>query len=127
MPFGRFSISGDRNLPIYYFIAMSIKLAILKDNEQVISDIKELVDDGKPVGYIFKDPHRVVVNQPFLIEKVDDDTSIQVTLTPWILLTTDKDIIVPSNHVVTIVEPLDSIKEMYLEKLNGSTSDSTDK
>ena len=106
---------------------MAVKLAILQDNEQVISEIKELVDDGKPVGYLLKDPHRVVVNQPFLVEKVDDDTSIQVTLTPWILLTTDKDIIVPGNHVVTIVEPLDSVKEMYLEKINGSESSSVSK
>ena len=103
---------------------MAVKLAILQDNEQVITEIKELVDDGKPVGYLLKDPHRVVVNQPFLVEKVDDDTSIQVTLTPWILLTTDKDIIVPGNHVITIVEPLDSVKEMYLEKINGSESSS---
>ena len=103
---------------------MAVKLAILQDNEQVISEIKELVDDGKPVGYLLKDPHKVVINQPFLVEKVDDDTSIQVTLTPWILLTTDKDIIVPGNHVVTIVEPLDSVKEMYLEKINGSESSS---
>ena len=106
---------------------MAVKLAILQDNEQVISEIKELVDDGKPVGYLLKDPHRVVVNQPFLVEKVDDDTSIQVTLTPWILLTTDKDIIIPGNHVVTIVEPLDSVKEMYLEKINGSESSSVSK
>ena len=106
---------------------MSVKLAILKDNEQVISDIKELVDDGKPVGYIFKDPHRVVVNQPFLVEKVDDDTSVQITLTPWILLTTDKDVLVPRHQVVTIVEPIDSLKEMYTEKINGSESTSTDK
>ena len=103
---------------------MAVKLVILQDNEQVVSEIKELVDDGKPVGYLLKDPHRVVVNQPFLVEKVDDETSIQVTLTPWILLTTDKDIIVPGNHVVTIVEPLDSVKEMYLEKINGSESSS---
>ena len=106
---------------------MAVKLAILQDNEQVIAEIKELVDDGKPVGYLLKNPHRVVVNQPFLVEKVDDDTSIQVTLTPWILLTTDKDIIVPGNHVVTIVEPLDSVKEMYLEKINGSDGTGTDK
>ena len=101
---------------------MSVKLAILQENEQVIAEIKELVDDGKPVGYLLKDPHKVVINQTFLVEKVDDDTSIQVTLTPWILLTTDKDIIIPGNHVVTIVEPLDSVKEMYLEKINGSES-----
>ena len=106
---------------------MSVKLAILQENEQVIAEIKELVDDGKPVGYLLKDPHQVVINQPFLVEKVDNDTSIQVTLTPWILLTTDKDIIVPGNHVVTIVEPLDSVKEMYLEKINGSESSSVSK
>ena len=103
---------------------MSVKLAILQENEQVIAEIKELVDDGKPVGYLLKDPHRVVVNQPFLVEKVDDETSIQVTLTPWILLTNDQEIVIPNNHVVTIVEPLDSIKEMYLEKINGSESSS---
>ena len=105
---------------------MSVKLAILKDNEQVISDIKELVDDGKPVGYIFKDPHRVVVNQPFLVEKVDDDTSVQITLTPWILLTSDTEIVIPGNQVLTIVEPITSVKQMYLEKVDGSGSNSTD-
>ena len=44
---------------------MSVKLAILQDNEQVIAEIKELVDDGKPVGYLLKDPHKVVINLPF--------------------------------------------------------------
>jgi len=29
--------------------------------------------------------------------------------------------------VVTIVEPIDSLKEMYMEKINGSESTSTDK
>ena len=56
MPFGRFSISGDRNLPNQLYFIMSVKLAILQDNEQVIADIKELVDDSKPVGYIFHQP-----------------------------------------------------------------------
>ena len=103
---------------------MATKLALMQSHEQVIADIKELVDDGKPVGYLFKNPHRVVIDQPYLVEKLDEDVSVQVTLTPWILLTTDKDIIVPGNHVVTIVEPIDSIKEMYLEKINGSESSS---
>ena len=106
---------------------MAVKLAILQDKEQVIAEIKELVDDGKPVGYMLKSPHRVIINQPFLKENLDDDTKVQVTLTPWILLTTDKDIIIPGNHVVTIVEPLDSVKEMYLEKINGSESSSVSK
>ena len=105
---------------------MAIKLAVLQGNDQIITDIKELSDDGKPVGYLLKNPHRIVIDQPFLVEKLDDEKSIQVTLTPWILLTTDTEIIVPGNQVVTIVEPIDSVKEMYLDKVNGSESISTD-
>ena len=105
---------------------MAIKLAVLQGNDQIITDIKELSDDGKPVGYLLKNPHRIVIDQPFLVEKLDDEKSIQVTLTPWILLTTDTEIIVPGNQVVTIVEPIDSVKEMYLDKINGSESISTD-
>ena len=105
---------------------MAIKLAVLQGNDQIITDIKELSDDGKPVGYLLKNPHKIVIDQPFLVEKLDDEKSIQVTLTPWILLTTDTEIIVPGNQVVTIVEPIDSVKEMYLEKINGSESISTD-
>ena len=96
---------------------MSVKLAILQENEQVIAEIKELVDDGKPVGYMLKSPHRVIINQPFLKENLDDETKVQVTLTPWILMTEDKEIVIPGNHVVTIVEPIDSIKKMYSEKV----------
>ena len=105
---------------------MAIKLAVLQGNDQIITDIKELSDNGKPVGYLLKNPHKIVIDQPFLVEKLDDEKSIQVTLTPWILLTTDTEIIVPGNQVVTIVEPIDSVKEMYLDKINGSESISTD-
>ena len=38
---------------------MSVKLAIFQDREQIIAEIKELVDDGKPVGYLLSNPHRV--------------------------------------------------------------------
>jgi len=56
------------------------------------------------------------------------ETSVEVTLSPWILASADKEIPVPNHHVVAIVEPLDSIKQMYLEKTNGtrSTNDQTD-
>ena len=108
---------------------MAIKLALLQDSQQVITDIRELVDDGKPIGYLVKNPHKVLTNQPFLYPEVgeDKDTSIEITLTPWILLTSDSQMIIPKNQIVTVVEPIDSLKEMYLEKINGSESNSTDK
>ena len=102
---------------------MAVKLAIFQDKEQVIAEIKELVDDGKPVGYVFTNPHRVYAEKKYLTED-DEDRSIQITLSPWILLTADREILVPKNQVVTIVEPIDSVKEMYSEKVNGSQSSS---
>ena len=102
---------------------MAIKLAVLQDKEQLICDIKELIDDKKPVGYLLKSPLKLIVDE----EKLNEDESVKITLTPWILLTNDQEIVIPNNHVVTIVEPIDSIKEMYMEKINGSESTSTDK
>ena len=105
---------------------MSVKLAIFQDKEQVIAEIKELVDEGKPVGYVFTNPHRVYAEKQYLTED-DKDRSIQITLSPWILLTADKEILVPKHQVVTIVEPVDSVKKMYSEKVNGSDGTGTDK
>tara|TARA_A100001515_G_C4436781_1_gene165584 strand:+ start:130 stop:459 length:330 start_codon:yes stop_codon:yes gene_type:complete len=100
---------------------MSIKLAVLENKEQVIADIKELVDDDKPVGYIFNKPHRVYAEQKFFSENSEEESrSVEITLSPWILLSADKDVLLPKNHVVTIVEPIESVKTMYQEKLNGT-------
>ena len=105
---------------------MSVKLAILQGKEQVIAEIKELVDDGNPVGYIFANPHCVYADKQYLAEE-NEDRSVQITLSPWILLTADKEILVPKHQVVTIVEPIDSVKKMYSEKVNGSDGAGTDK
>ena len=77
MSFGRFSISGDRNLPNQLYFIMAIKLAVLQDQDQVIAEIKELVDDGKPVGYLFGNPHRIITEKEFLAES-DDERQIQI-------------------------------------------------
>ena len=101
---------------------MSVKLAIFQDKEQVIAEIKELVDEGKPVGYLFKDPHRVSAEKSY----DEESRQVQITLSPWILLSADKEILIPRNQLITIVEPIDSLKEMYAEKLNGSDGTSSD-
>ena len=41
---------------------MSIKLAVLQSGEQIISEIKEIVSEEKPVGYLLTKPHKVVIN-----------------------------------------------------------------
>ena len=103
---------------------MAIKLVLLRSEEQVITEIKEIRDKETPVGYLLTNPHSVTANQSNLVdEKEVDERKISITLSPWILLTKDNEIAVPNNYVTTIVEPLDSLAEMYLEKLNGNQAD----
>ena len=102
---------------------MSIKLAVLKSGEQVIADAKELVSEEKIRGYLFTRPHKVVSTQPLLLtEEQKDDNSLEVTLSPWIVLSADKEVVVPTDWVVTVVEPLESVVKMYEEKVNGRES-----
>jgi len=101
---------------------MSIKLVLLKSGEQVVSDIKELVSEDSVRGYVFNKPHKVQVNRTLLLtedENAIDDRTVEITLSPWILLTEDEDVLVTPDWIVTIVEPLNSIIEMYQEKVNG--------
>ena len=100
---------------------MSIKLTLLKTGEQLISDMKELSEDGKdePKAYLLENPHTVEINEKQFIteeEKKDGDFGINVTLLPWIILSKDKQIVLPTDTVLTVVEPLDSLKQMYEEK-----------
>ena len=104
---------------------MSVKLAVLKSGEQVIAEAKELVskDEEKVRGYLFTRPHKVVTAQPLLLtEESKDDNSLEVTLSPWIILSSDKEVVVPTDWVVTLVEPLESVVKMYEEKVNGRES-----
>ena len=44
---------------------------------------------------------------------------MSITFSSWILFTSDDEIQVRPDWIVTIVEPVKTIKEMYEEKVNG--------
>ena len=96
---------------------MSIKIALLKSGEQVVSDIKELMSEDKPVGYLFKDPETLTINKSFLVS--DSDTSVEISLSQWILMSSDRELVVPRDWVVTLVEPIDSVLKMYKDKIDA--------
>ncbi len=94
---------------------MTVKLALLKSGEDIISDIQELVVDEKVVGYIFHKPCNIK------LQKSEDDNakgdSVKIRLTPWIILTKDNKIPVPLDWVITLVNPIDKLQEMYMEDI----------
>ena len=103
---------------------MSIKLALLKSGETVISDAKELISDDKVCGYLFTNPHKIETRRTVLLVEENESAKgdLEVSLSPWIVLTSDTQIPVPPDWIVTIVEPIQNIKEMYEEKVNGQNS-----
>ena len=105
---------------------MSIKLTLLKTGEQLISDMKELSteDQELPHAYLLDNPHTVEINEKrFVTEDEKDigggDYGINVALLPWIILSKDKKMIIPVDSVLTVVEPLDSVTQLYLDKLKS--------
>ena len=105
---------------------MSVKLLLLKSGEQIIADAKELrrkedvpISD-KVSGYLLTLPHKVTANKPLVLtENVNEERNVEITLSPWILLTEDKVMTIPKEWVITIVNPIESIVKMYEEKTNG--------
>ena len=110
---------------------MTVKLAILKSGEDIVADIKEMVvgegDDARVVGYVLTKPCGVSLNSKAI--KIDDEKdTYQLKLFPWCPLTKQEKIPIPSDWVVTIVEPIDKIAEMYKKEVlrYGSESTSSD-
>ena len=110
---------------------MTVKLAILKSGEDIVADIKEMIvgegDDARVVGYFLTKPCGVTLNSKAL--KIDDEKdTYQLKLFPWCPLTKQEKIPIPSDWVVTIVEQIDKITEMYKKEVlrYGSESTSSD-
>jgi hypothetical protein len=104
---------------------MSIKLALLKSGETIISDAKELISNDKVCGYLFTKPHKIETRKTFLLVEENENPKgdLEISLSPWIILTSDEQIPVPPDWIVTIVEPIQTIKEMYEEKVNVENSE----
>ena len=82
--------------------------------------MKEIVSEDKPIAYLFNQPHKIVLNNQIVLSESKDKSSVEVTLAKWILISDEDDIPVSVNQVVTLVEPVESVKKMYEEKVNGS-------
>ena len=110
---------------------MTVKLAILKSGEDIVADIKEMIvgegDDARVVGYHLNRPCGVSLNRKEIAID-DEEDKVQIRLFPWCPLTKQEKIPIPSDWVVTIVEPIDKIAEMYKKEVlrYGSERTSSD-
>ena len=115
---------------------MTIKLMLLKSGEDVISDVTEMCvgtdEDRQVIGYNLNKPCVVKMRDPNLVkeEGPKKQSGFAVSLFPWMPLTKQVDIPVPADWMITMVDPIDKLKQMYVEDIveygKDNQSDSTD-
>ena len=104
---------------------MSIKLVLLKSNEEVIADVKELVDeDDKPIFIVLENAYCCkLIEAPVLLAEGKEETGesqYSVQYYPWMPLSAEKKISIDPSWVVTIVEPSEKVKKSYEDRMNGT-------
>ena len=98
---------------------MSIKILLLKSNEEIITEVQEIANPESKlaIGY-----H---LHKPFRLEIVSDEGELvfnrekgySLSWVPFAPLSKDKDFFLPSEHVITAYDPLDSIVNQYVQAI----------
>ena len=119
---------------------MTIKLMLLKSGEDIIADVAEMAmgeeENKRVVGYFLKQPCVVKMRNPNLTEEDGNNkkAGFEVSLFPWMPLSKEKTIPITAEWVITMVEPMTTLEEMYTEDVvnyvkddqNSSTDEQTD-
>ena len=112
---------------------MTVKLVMLKSGEDIIADVKEIKSEEDVVGYFFHDPlivkmyspeEPVVLSEENGVESEHGTTKeisskVGITFYPWVPLAAENKIPCSADWVITMVEPMENLKKLYQEKING--------
>jgi hypothetical protein len=107
---------------------LTVKLVLLKSGEDIIADVNEMyTEEQKLIGYLFKKPCSVKLRS--FSPESDGKNGYQIGLSSWIPLTQDDIVPVPLEWVVTMVNPIERLLQMYEndvvdKKENDKNSDS---
>jgi hypothetical protein len=98
---------------------MTVKLLLLKSGEELVADVSEMnvnvEGSDKVVGYYLDCPHKVKL----ISEAPKNGTTkyrSRIQMIGWMPLTKDRTIPVPSDWVVTIVEPHEEVVKMFTKR-----------
>jgi hypothetical protein len=102
---------------------MTVKLMLLKSGEDVIADVTEMImgegEERRVIGYRLDRPCVIKMRNPNL-QSEDGSTKkagFEVSLFPWLPLSKDEVIPIPADWLITLVEPVEKLKEMYQEDI----------
>ena len=97
----------------------------MRSNEEIITEAQEIDDPEtkEPVGF-----H---LHKPFRLEIVSDEGELifnrekgySLSWFPWAPFSKDKDFFLPAGHVITAYDPLDSIRDQYIQAIKEENYD----
>ncbi len=112
---------------------MTVKLVMLKSGEDIIADVKEIKSEQDVVGYFFHDPLIVKMYSPEKPVVLSEESGVEsehgttkeisskvgITFYPWVPLSAENKIPCSADWVITMVEPMQNLKKLYQEKIDG--------
>ena len=112
---------------------MTIKLMLLKSGEDIIAETTEMsVGEGEErrvVGYYLNKPCIVKMRYPEMLTEQSQGNNkkagYEVSLFPWLPLAVEETIPVVADWVVTMVEPVIKLKQMYITDVVNYDKDGT--
>ena len=57
----------------------------------------------------------------FLSEEVSNQTSVEVSLSSWFMITDDEEFAIPKDWIVTVMNPVDRVLAMYEKYTDGES------
>jgi len=104
---------------------MTIKLMLLKSGEDIIADVTEMVvgeeEEKRVIGYYLDKPCIVKMRNPNVLGENEEQgvkkAGFEVSLFPWMPLSKEEKIPIPADWLITMVEPVIKLKEMYVEDI----------
>ena len=112
---------------------MTIKLMLLKSGEDIIADVSEMTvgedEERRVVGYFLNKPCVVKMRYPELLTEQSEgprkQAGYEVSLFPWMPLAVEETIPIVADWIITMVDPVIKLKEMYTTDIVNYKKDGT--
>ena len=112
--------------PQFLVKAERVKVVVMFNGDSIICDLQEAVDkeSGARQAYIANYPYKVEYDQPKLdTTGIDTDPEVKVHYSRWCPLSPEVKIPLNHNMVVTVLEPVPSLRDTYItnvQKMGGN-------
>jgi hypothetical protein len=96
---------------------MNVKLILLRTGQTIIADVLEMVspDTEKFIGYFFNNPCGISLDSINPEEDPDSKVKMSIRLIDWIPLSKDKKIPICPDYVISLMEPVDSLRDIFIK------------